>query len=451
MDRQQAFKIADIELSPRLVAYFTLFFVVLAIHPRVITLAYLFLMAWSLKGAKQSLQSITLSAIIRFLNPALFDKPPEIGVLSVGLTIVVGVRLLLFLSPSSRKIVGSTLVFFIAVTLFSFLNSPDFAVSFMKISVFSFTFAAVIAGFFSLEKDEIINFEIWLFHLIFAVAFLSLFTFLRPGVGYNRTEEGFQGILCHPQAFGIILAPFACYLLSQLISGVNIKKLLTTLAFICLFALIILSGARTGIVSILLALSLSYFVGIFFYEHPIKLDTRYVLIIFIVIMLCTPLLLYSFSKMKPAAETFVLKGEGSSISESFYDSRGRGIESQWENFLKHPFIGNGFGVYASGYFPRGVYKVWGIPISASVEKGFLPTAILEETGLIGALLFLVLLISIARQAVNNESIVYLCVFFSSLFVNLGEMVFFSVNGLGSFFWILIGLSCVAGKNSHNLE
>lgn len=114
--------------------------------------------------------------------------------------------------------------------------------------------------------------------------------------------------------------------------------------------------------------------------------------------------------------------------------------SQWQNFVEHPLTGTGFGVNPAGDFVEAPVTFLGIPISAPVEKGFLPTAVLEEVGIPGALAFLALLGALVRQAYRAGDSVWLAVLLTCLFVNLGEAVFFSMGGLGLLFWIWIGLA-----------
>src|SRR5262249_33043058 len=83
-------------------------------------------------------------------------------------------------------------------------------------------------------------------------------------------------------------------------------------------------------------------------------------------------------------------------------------------------------------------KVTGLPLSAPVEKGFLPTAVLEETGIFGAIFFALFLFSAMRLVVRRGDIVLAWIFFTCLFVNVGEMIFFSAGGLGLYIWLLMG-------------
>ncbi len=108
------------------------------------------------------------------------------------------------------------------------------------------------------------------------------------------------------------------------------------------------------------------------------------------------------------------------------------------------------GIYPSGDVPSGVKTFLGIPISASTEKGFIPTAVLEETGLIGTVFWLYFIFSLIRLALKSNDIRWIAMFFGCLFVNVGEAVFFSVGGIGLHLWLLIGLAIgVAGASTRD--
>ena len=81
----------------------------------------------------------------------------------------------------------------------------------------------------------------------------------------------------------------------------------------------------------------------------------------------------------------------------------------------------------------------GLPTSASVEKGFLPSAVLEETGIIGAILVIVLFGALIRPLLRQMNPEIFAVAISCLLVNVGEMVFFSIGGPGIYFWVQVGL------------
>jgi hypothetical protein len=86
-----------------------------------------------------------------------------------------------------------------------------------------------------------------------------------------------------------------------------------------------------------------------------------------------------------------------------------------------------------------------------VEKGFMPTAVLEETGLIGAALTILLLIFLFVPVLQHPDPTLFWVAAASLLVNFGEMVFFSVGGMGFFFWFVMAFCHVAALRDSGSE
>jgi membrane-anchored protein YejM (alkaline phosphatase superfamily) len=70
-----------------------------------------------------------------------------------------------------------------------------------------------------------------------------------------------------------------------------------------------------------------------------------------------------------------------------------------------------------------------LPISAPTEKGIIYISILEELGIFGFILFIMLIFILFYKAIiyNMSSII---VFIVILLSNIGEATFFSIGGLG---------------------
>jgi hypothetical protein len=151
-------------------------------------------------------------------------------------------------------------------------------------------------------------------------------------------------------------------------------------------------------------------------------------------------------QMEALMTEFVAKNEpldeGSkvSIGDAFQLSRLELIDQSMENFRKNPMMGIGFGAPSSEF--SHVEEFGGITISARAEKGFLPAAILEETGIIGALWVSALLFVIVATQLKNGSAVLLWPMLAGIMMNLGEAMFFAMGGLGLFVWMMIGLACL---------
>jgi hypothetical protein len=131
-----------------------------------------------------------------------------------------------------------------------------------------------------------------------------------------------------------------------------------------------------------------------------------------------------------------------SLSES---SRGHQIFDTLGLAEEHPLFGAGFGVNEdseSNMAANGA-QLRGIPLSAPVEQGFLPLASVAQLGIVGSLFvlpFLYLIFRLARQESGEASALFTAV----LGVNLGEMIFFSVGGIGLLMWIILMLLAVRG-------
>ena len=139
-------------------------------------------------------------------------------------------------------------------------------------------------------------------------------------------------------------------------------------------------------------------------------------------------------------EEFATKGEGEfgGLTEAFAESRESLIDRSMDNFRQYPIAGIGFGVPSdTSQELFEVKRVGGIPISASVEKGSLPAAMLEETGIIGAVLCLVLLAAVLYSMGSGGDYTLAWIALTAILLNVGEAMLFSMGGLGLFVWMMI--------------
>ncbi|HQW20547.1 MAG TPA: hypothetical protein PLI90_07735, partial [Rhodocyclaceae bacterium] len=141
-------------------------------------------------------------------------------------------------------------------------------------------------------------------------------------------------------------------------------------------------------------------------------------------------------------ETAVFKGnEDTGFSESFEGSRGGLVDQSMENFREQPFFGSGFALPSYLDSLEIVYDpVFGLPVSAPIEKGILPVAVLEELGIVGAVCFLWLIFSLVREVARKGQYHMIGLLVSALAINLGEAVLFSPSGFGLLVWLAIGMA-----------
>jgi hypothetical protein len=143
---------------------------------------------------------------------------------------------------------------------------------------------------------------------------------------------------------------------------------------------------------------------------------------------------------------FINKGESGVGAEGFdttqiMASRKSLIELSWKNFQENSLFGIGFGVAKTEVFARTATLM-----TAPAEKGFLPTALLEEGGVMGAAAFVLFVLMFIRQMVLERNVAGLVTLVAFVATNLGEVTIFSPGGAGSFGWITVGAAMILGDH-----
>jgi len=142
--------------------------------------------------------------------------------------------------------------------------------------------------------------------------------------------------------------------------------------------------------------------------------------------------------------SFILKGatgdSGSQVTlDRVMSSRKALISSSWENFEANPVFGIGFGVAKTEDFRRTATL-----FTAPAEKGFLPTAILEEGGIVGTAAFLVFLAALTWDLTRERNVAGLIMLWVFVATNLGEVTIFAPGGGGAFGWMAVGAGMILG-------
>lgn len=111
------------------------------------------------------------------------------------------------------------------------------------------------------------------------------------------------------------------------------------------------------------------------------------------------------------------------------------IDAQLENVKRSPFIGNGFQV--ADYMEGVQVQSWQQLVTAPVEKGVWLTAVLEEGGWIGLVLFSSLVVVIGATLLKRKVYTGLCLFGVLIVSNMAEFTMFSMSATGGFVCALI--------------
>ena len=428
------------------------FICVAALHASVITCAYGLLCLYALAGPKQAIKALSLSYLMLLLNPAFHELPQVTSILRWVIILVAGLRVFAAIPVRSYRFLVPLLLFFAMVSVLALPTSSSFAVSFLKIAIFTFFSATVLAAFNSLDRSDLEELRRWFLTIAVVVVLLSLPTLAVPKIGFLVNGTGFQGILDHPQTLGIFLAPVAAYLGARLLLRNGPPPRMEWGIWGIVMGLMLLSRARTAALAFFLSLGVTLFTGSFSARKAsLGLAGSRALVSVLILSMVLAAGVLASPTLSKMVVGFVLKGETGGIGEAFYQSRGSGISFFWSRFLQAPFTGHGFGIDASHDSVRNTNTFLGIPIGSSTEFGFLPAAFLEQVGILGLAFFLPFFVFLLRRSIRQADIGLTAMFFACLFVNIGEAVFFSPGQDGGYQWLLIGLCTAAGWQTQSFR
>lgn len=409
---------------------------------------YVFLFAWALRSPQDAIKAVSVSGLIImasdfFVTHGELIAPLKFLLLGVaGFTILQSVK-----DPLTRGFLVCLLLFGAVCALLSLYNGYFVPVSLLKIASFTYGAFCLLAivqvrGNLAPELLE------WAFALTLVVVALSCAA-LAIGVGDGAYDtvwgfrfSGYRGVFSHPQTLGAMACILAVFLTSLLLFVDFPRRHLAVIMLLGLFVLLYLSEARIGLLGFGLAMGVTLaLVG--FSQKPVdeaELLHRYqaTFVAAVVFAVLTLMLLESFTgSVSQGTTQFLAKGKSvDRITADFLlSAREEQIYRNWRVFKTSPWTGIGFGTDTTPWWQRSASL-----FSASTEKGFLPTAILAEIGLIGTAFFLGFLVSLYSFVIRERRYLGLALFTGYLVVNLGEMMFFAFGGMAMLCWPLVAMS-----------
>lgn len=396
------------------------------------------LLLWALTGPLAALKSLSLFVVVRNFNPLLAAHGALSGMLAWALPLVVSVRFLPLVTTQSLRVLAPLWLFCAVAALCSVLTSPAIAVSVMKAATLAVVGSGVLIASQRLTPAETGSLGTWLRTLAVLVTTLSLLTLVRPGIAYLPDSNLLRGILSQSQALGAFLAPFAAASLAQWMLARQSSKPIQMIAWSAIVGCTLLTLSRTAALAMILGLAFAVIGGTTVDKRPAGADARRALALVVLLSLGLLVVELATGRVLTGVSHFALKGRQGSLGDAFEASRGGMVYSQLHNFKTSPWIGHGFGVFAVGDPTPDVKSFLGIPVSAPVEKGVLPTAVLEETGILGFACLGYLIYTLVRGVWRRAPHAVVAMLIACLFVNLGEAVLLSPGGMGLHIWLLIG-------------
>lgn len=307
-------------------------------------------------------------------------------------------------------------------------------VSIMKITQFA-AYVILLSWLVDTEHKYILLLKV-LYKIGLSFVIISLFLYFIYPINILIAEKGssFKGFFYHQQTASVIAG-----LLFAI--GLIIPRKFKIVELFLLSFSVFLTNGRIGLLIILFSIIYYFafnFKNIFNQLGRSKYDTVIVPFFIIFIGLLSAI---SFSYLP----NLFLKHGAEDVYSSFETSRASQLVTLWDN-IQTKIWGIGFGVPSSLELNDFAVKVNGIPISVPTEKGILPLMLIEEVSIVGLILFIYFIIKAFKISLKiNKK--YSLFIIAIIVANTAEAAFFSINGMGSFFILLISFLLYNNSNS----
>ena len=423
-------------------------------------LGYLVLFTMAARSTEGAIKAMSLGALYIIANPYLVSINLAHTFLRFPLIAVAGARIFWDARRLAPRMFAQghlhALLIFGGVSLVcAFVNQYFFMISFLKLSVFTYGAYAIMLGT-DLQRTSGSDLTAWFSAIILFFILGNLLAY-ATGVGYTfrgkLLEEGgklgFAGMTNHPQTQGPLAAISAIYAFCVYLFTPYRMRWLMALAVPVLLVMCYMSAARTGLFAVALAMGMILWIT-FFMSGGVKrfrLNISPVQIIIIILFGISGIILleaFTGGAISGRFGDFALKAirgdtAGGLSFANVFASRIPLIEVSMANFKQSPFTGIGFGTMLDAGWAANANL-----FTAPTEKGFLPTAVLEETGILGAACFVLFILIFLRKYWKKRNIVAIGLMVCFLLLNFGEMMFFSLGGMGLYCWSILGAGISLG-------
>ena len=407
-------------------------------------------------------QAISIFVFCNFCilaNPNLITKTGLDGIIYRATPLLIG--LFLAMAPSMGRPVFrlplGMLFPYLAVAAISSANGWAPLISYLKLLNFVLFFVGIWLGTQYLYVDQQNLYKIRVFCVAFCACCVigSLIASRFPHIGYsmnvpiydaelaaailgNISEAGglalFSGIFNQSQVLGVCMSCIIAYLLcDMLFVERRISKFhvgLIAIAFIETY----MSRARVGLFSILVAFFMVFVKSSRHAQVSSRLSGKIRTAVQLVVVLAVIGGTFFEARNKAITRWIYKTNDASAIEETkltnaITTSRLGLIDENMRDFRENKTFGKGFQVSRNmqGQGSR-------LVLTAPIEKGLLPLMILGETGVVGAILFVIFLFSFYSGCAKQGLVVSSIMFTLMLATNIGEATFFSSGGGGGFLW-----------------
>ena len=418
------------------------------------------LMGFSKNKTGLLLWCILATTVLTMTNPNIAPKGSIFSIANRLIYLLVGgIMVLQMVGQRASKLMTPLLALLPYLVYMAIVSSVGWQplISYLKLTLFTIVFFAFYSvGNAATARANLGVAQLRSIFLCFSVFLIvgSVCLISFPGIATMSADfyimqglpipEGslFMGITLQSQALGPMTAVVSVMLLADLLFSVKKWDKLYLLLLALSPILIYKTGSRTAMGT--------YAAGLFFvtlvFMHARGVGTRWkgkALSALFLIGMLGGIAFMATPSMRESAVQFIFKSRGAEVAkesqtvENLVSSRQGGFEHSMANFRESPWIGNGFQVSS---MQRGmkIYS-WQQLLSAPIEKGVWVSAVLEEGGVFGMILFCLFLLIAFYSLLTRHAFIGATVLFVFIVSNLGEFTFFSMSAGGGLMWSMVFL------------
>ena len=220
--------------------------------------AWVIVAIWTLRGPGQAVEGLLLSMLLIFINPVVFTISDYASVARWGILLLATLQVGSTWLRSKQLIpiwIKHTTVFVVFAGVVAILVSSLPTVSLFKLVSFLFGTTIIYIG---IKLDPKKNWSQTLIAYGTVITICSL-PLIFSAQGYVRNNTQFQGILSHPQSYGVIISiPLAYAIGKWFFEKNNFSKILSISITSVMSATVLLSGARSGYLAAILAIVFAF-------------------------------------------------------------------------------------------------------------------------------------------------------------------------------------------------
>jgi hypothetical protein len=443
---------------------------VCALHSHAVLGVIAVLVVLSLRSTLFAVQALSILFLLIYMNPVIQVQTPQLLIFRWAVFFAATGRIFLAVLARGGGIYQIQPIRYLHVFcglafVANLIANPASPVGHLKIFAFAFGTTAIFTGaaFNTVSRDRLF---VWLLAMCVVIVWLSIPLLATPAGYFSKLRQleiadvggyvevgpemigGFMGILGHAQSFGTVAALICTFLFVTLFFSRYRVRWIAGSTFAIGLAMLFLSKARTGGLAFLIAgvaVMLVATLGISATRRVHRaMNLPAIPVLFLGGLVLLGGLLIGGTGLAQGARQFIAKGSSGEMGvlEAYRESRGGLIELSIANFKTHPVFGIGFGRNsweAQGYATQSTGGLLSLAF-APTEKGQIATAVLEETGVIGFLAFLVMIGSFIVFFARQANVYGLGLFVCALGLNMGEMNLFAMGGLGMLEWLFIAFA-----------